>query len=256
MSKILYQGKAKDIREWEQDPDLVVQAFRDSATAFNGEKKADLADKGEINNEISSLLFRYLAKCGIDSHYCTKLSSREMLVKRVEIIPLEVVVRKIVAGSLAKRTGLEEGTVLDKWLVEFYYKKDELGDPLLTEDHIKILGLANDYYLSTLAWRARGVAQYLEELFDFCDLRLVDFKLEFGLPSGSKDPLLADEISPDTCRIWDKETGKKLDKDVFRFDLGVPMEGYRIVLERLQRGLPEFWKHKEAEAEAKESKES
>lgn len=254
MPETIYQGKAKDIRTWDNDPDLVVQAFRDSATAFNGEKKAELKSKGEINNAISTLLFQYLKKCGVDSHYVTKLSSREMLVRKVEIIPLEVVARRVVAGSLAKRTGLEEGTVLANWLVEFYYKKDELGDPILRDDHIYALGITDKCTLGLLTRQARSVAVTLERLFDFCGLRLVDFKLEFGLTSPGSQPLLADEISPDTCRIWDKGTGKKLDKDVFRFDLGVPMEGYRAILERLQEGIPKYWAQKAKEAEKAKTK--
>jgi phosphoribosylaminoimidazole-succinocarboxamide synthase len=241
MSEIVYQGKAKDLREFPREPNLLVQTFRNSATAFNGEKKAELEGKGAYNNEISSMLFRFLRDSyQIPSHFVAQLSPTEMLVKRVEIIPLEVVCRKIVAGSLKGKTGLEEGTELDTWIVEFYSKRDDLGDPMLRNDHIEVLGIATSYQLNRLKHNALMVARALEDLFDYCEMRLVDFKLEYGT-----EMLLADEISPDTCRIWEKGTNRKLDKDVFRFDLGEAMDGYKLVLSRLTEGIPTYVKELE-----------
>ncbi|WP_349409290.1 phosphoribosylaminoimidazolesuccinocarboxamide synthase [Pseudalkalibacillus sp. SCS-8] len=228
---LLYEGKAKRIYETDT-PEVVWIEYKDEATAFNGEKKSTIAGKGKLNNEISALLFEKLRENGIESHFIKKLSETEQLVKNVQIIPLEVVVRNIAAGSLANRLGMDEGEVLQETIVEFYYKNDDLGDPLLTRDHIRILGLAEETELKLLREKAIAVNEVLVPYFKSLGIALVDFKLEFGIgPEG--DVLLADEISPDTCRLWDAETGEKLDKDVFRRDIGSLTEAYAKLLERL-----------------------
>ena len=228
---LLYEGKAKRIYATD-NPEIVRVVYKDSATAFNGEKKAEIAGKGRLNNEITSLLFKKLMDAGISTHFVEKTSELEQLVKRVTIIPLEVVVRNIIAGSLSKRMGLEEGTVLAKPIVEFYYKRDDLGDPIVNEDHISALSLASTDELGQLKQLALRVNDELVALFKECNVRLVDFKLEFGkLEDGTI--LLADEISPDTCRLWDKDTNAKFDKDVFRRDLGNLTDGYEEILKRL-----------------------
>lgn len=229
---LVYEGKAKRLYETE-DPDVLRVEYKDSATAFNGVKKAEIEGKGQLNNEISSLIFKRLAEKGVKSHFIRKISEREQLVRRVEIIPLEVVVRNVVAGSLAKRLGLEEGTPVGQPVVEFYYKKDELGDPLITEDHVRILGIASSEDLQFLRKQALAVNESLKALFAEIGVRLVDFKLEFGRGRNGAI-LLADEISPDTCRLWDQETNEKLDKDVFRRDLGSLTEVYQEILNRLR----------------------
>ncbi|NWN94301.1 MAG: phosphoribosylaminoimidazolesuccinocarboxamide synthase [Bacillus sp. (in: Bacteria)] len=229
---LVYEGKAKRLFETE-DPDVLRVEYKDSATAFNGVKKAEIEGKGQLNNEISSLIFKRLAEKGVKSHFIRKISEREQLVRRVEIIPLEVVVRNVVAGSLAKRLGLEEGTPVGQPVVEFYYKKDELGDPLITEDHVRLLGIASSEDLQFLRRQALVVNESLKALFAEIGVRLVDFKLEFGRGRDGAI-LLADEISPDTCRLWDQETNEKLDKDVFRRDLGSLTEVYQEILNRLR----------------------
>lgn len=229
--ELLYEGKAKRIYSTD-NPEIVRVQYKDSATAFNGEKKAEIAGKGRLNNEITSLLFSKLMDSGIDTHFVEKTSDLEQLVKRVTIVPIEVVVRNIVAGSLSKRMGLDEGVVLAKPIVEFYYKRDDLGDPIVNEDHIESLKLATTSELQTIKEIALRVNNVLIELFNECNVRLIDFKLEFGkLSDGSI--LLADEISPDTCRLWDKDTNTKFDKDVFRRDLGNLTDGYEEILKRL-----------------------
>ncbi|TWI56034.1 phosphoribosylaminoimidazolesuccinocarboxamide synthase [Halalkalibacter nanhaiisediminis] len=228
---LLYEGKAKQIYQTSKEDELWV-SYKDDATAFNGEKKETLAGKSRLNNEISSLIFTYLQENGIESHFVKKLSETEQLVKKVEIIPLEVVARNVVAGSLANRLGMEEGTQLESPIVEFYYKDDDLGDPLVTEDHIAILQVASSEDLNVLREKALEVNKHLITLFDELNVRLVDFKLEFGRTS-SGDILLADEISPDTCRLWDKETNQRFDKDIFRRNLGSLQEGYQEILSRL-----------------------
>jgi phosphoribosylaminoimidazole-succinocarboxamide synthase len=229
--ELLYEGKAKRIYSTD-NPEIVLVKYKNSATAFNGEKKAEIAGKGRLNNEITSLLFSKLMDSGIDTHFVEKTSELEQLVKRVTIVPLEVVVRNIVAGSLSKRMGLDEGVVLAKPIVEFYYKRDDLGDPIVNEDHIASLELATPEELQTIKEIALRVNNILVDHFIACNVRLVDFKLEFGkLNDGSI--LLADEISPDTCRLWDKETNAKFDKDVFRRDLGNLTDGYEEILKRL-----------------------
>jgi len=230
----LYEGKAKVIYKTKEE-DKVIVFFKDSATAFDATKRAEIEGKGVINNTISSLLFELLKKSGIKTHYIKKLSEREMLVWRAKRFDLEVVVRNITAGSLCKRLGLEEGLELKPPLVEFFYKNDQLHDPLVCVEHIKLLNLAEDWQVQSMKEMALKTNQVLREFFKEHGLLLVDFKLEFGiLPDGSL--AVIDEISPDTCRLWDAKTREKLDKDRFRFDLGDLMEGYRRVLEKIQGG--------------------
>ncbi|SDI40734.1 phosphoribosylaminoimidazolesuccinocarboxamide synthase [Alteribacillus bidgolensis] len=229
--KLLYEGKAKKLYQTNEKEVLWVE-YKDDATAFNGEKKEVLHGKGKLNNEISSLLFQKLADTGIRSHFVKKLSATEQLVKQTTIVPLEVVVRNIVAGSLHKRTGIEEGTELNQAIVEFYYKDDDLGDPLINNDHIRILQAAEPEQVHNMREQALAVNKSLKKHFDDCGLLLVDFKLEFGTTADG-ELLLADEISPDTCRLWDKETREKFDKDLFRFGLGSLQDGYTEILKRL-----------------------
>ncbi|WP_377891747.1 phosphoribosylaminoimidazolesuccinocarboxamide synthase [Alkalihalobacillus sp. R86527] len=229
--EMLYEGKAKKIYATE-DPEVVHVEYKDSATAFNGEKKATITGKGRLNNEITSLLFDHLKEAGIESHFIEKVSETEQLVKRVTIVPLEVVVRNVAAGSFSRRTGVDEGKLLKQPLVEFYYKNDDLGDPLLTIDHVLELELADEDTIQDLKERALHVNDRLQSYFLERDVTLVDFKLEFGVtPSG--ELMLADEISPDTCRLWDRKTNEKLDKDVFRRDIGNLTEAYEKILTRL-----------------------
>lgn len=228
---LLYEGKAKKVYGT-NDENVVWIEYKDSATAFNGEKKAEIAGKGRLNNEITSLLFDKLKEKGIESHFIKRLSETEQLVKKVEIIPLEVVVRNFAAGSFSKRLGIEEGISLSKPLVEFYYKNDDLGDPLIIEDHIEELKLANVEEVQILKQKAKEVNAVLSSFFKELGIRLIDFKLEFG-KDASGQVLLADEISPDTCRLWDLKTNAKLDKDVFRRDLGNLTDAYENILERL-----------------------
>ncbi|GGE80031.1 phosphoribosylaminoimidazolesuccinocarboxamide synthase [Priestia taiwanensis] len=228
---LLYEGKAKKIYTTDVE-NIVWVSYKDSATAFNGEKKAEITGKGELNNEITSLLFQKLTDAGVKNHFIEKLSATEQLVKKVDIIPIEVVIRNSVAGSLSKRLGMDEGTELEKAIVEFYYKDDTLGDPLVTEDHIRVLKLATLEELQTLRTLGLCINNVLKEHFAQCNVRLVDFKVEFGKTSDG-EIILADEISPDTCRLWDAETNQKLDKDVFRRDLGNVTDGYNEILKRL-----------------------
>lgn len=232
---LLYEGKAKRIYQT-SDPGVVWVEYKDDATAFNGEKKDQISGKGELNNAITTLVFEALNQADVRNHFIEKLSAKEQLVKKVEIVPLEVVVRNIAAGSLAKRTGLEEGTKLSKTLVEFYYKNDDLGDPLLNEGHISVLKLAATDQLEKMKESALAVNQVLEDLFSEIGIILVDFKLEFGV-TAEGELLLADEVSPDTCRLWDAKTMEKLDKDVFRRDLGDLTTAYREILTRLGGSL-------------------
>ncbi len=228
---LLYEGKAKRIYRTNED-NVVWVEYKDSATAFNGEKKAQITGKGRLNNEITSLLFEKLKHEGVQNHFIKKLSETEQLVQKVEIIPLEVVVRNIIAGSLSKRIGIDEGVILEETIVEFYYKNDDLGDPLVTEDHIKTLKLATPEQLQILRAIGLKVSDVLLTHFSSCNLRLVDFKLEFGITEDG-EIILADEISPDTCRLWDKDTNEKFDKDVFRRDIGNLTEAYTEILNRL-----------------------
>jgi len=229
--QLLYEGKAKRLYQTEQEDILFVE-YKNSATAFNGEKKAEIDGKGILNNRITTVIFEKLKTLGIDSHFVERISDNEQLVRKVEIIPIEVVVRNIAAGSLAKRLGFEEGTPLNRTIVEFYYKDDALGDPLINNDHIDILGIATKEEVETLYELGLKVNSVLQPIFEEVGVILVDFKLEFGRDKDG-NVLLADEISPDTCRLWDAETKQKLDKDVFRRDLGSLTESYEIILARL-----------------------
>ncbi|MED3647586.1 phosphoribosylaminoimidazolesuccinocarboxamide synthase [Halalkalibacterium halodurans] len=230
---LLYEGKAKKIYRTDEEGLLWVE-YKNSATAFNGEKKASIEGKARLNNEISSLIFSYLKEQGVDSHFVKRLSETEQLIHQVTIIPLEVVVRNVIAGSLAKRIGIEEGTPLEKPLVEFYYKDDDLGDPLVTEDHIAILQAATKEQVDILKVKAIVVNDALTTFFAGIGVKLVDFKLEFGVTADGAI-LLADEISPDTCRLWDAKTGERFDKDLFRRNLGNLQDGYEQILTRIEQ---------------------
>lgn len=229
--QLLYEGKAKRLYATDEQDILWVE-YKDSATAFNGEKKAEIAGKGMLNNKITSLIFERLQGAGIASHFVKQLSDHEQLVRQVAIIPVEVVTRNIVAGSMAKRLGLEEGTVLKRPIVEFYYKDDALGDPIITEDHIQMLELASTEEVQELREKALKVNEVLIGFFKEVGVDLVDFKIEFGRDQEGR-VLLADEISPDTCRLWDAKTKQKLDKDVFRRDLGNLTDAYELILAKL-----------------------
>jgi phosphoribosylaminoimidazole-succinocarboxamide synthase len=231
----LYEGKAKIIYATD-DPQVLITYFKDDATAFNAQKKGQIANKGVINCKVTTHLYGLLTKAGVPTHLLETISDREMRVKRVEIVPLEVVVRNIAAGSLCKQTGLALGTPLTPSLVEFYYKNDDLGDPLLTRDRIFAMGIASAQRLDELTAMAQTVNRVLSEFFVGCGITLVDFKLEFGV-DHTGTLLLADEISPDTCRLWDMaepdERKRVMDKDRFRQDLGNVAEGYQAVLDRI-----------------------
>jgi len=228
-----YEGKAKRVYATD-DRDKYIVEFKDDATAFDGKKKGTIHDKGILNNRISAHFFEMLEKQGIPTHFEKLLSDREMLVKAVEIIPVEVIVRNIAAGSLAKRLGLEEGTPMKRPVLEFCYKSDELGDPMINHYHIYALGLASEEEMKVIEDIALKVNSILVEYLKPRNIELVDFKLEFGRYKGRV--ILADEISPDTCRFWDADTREKLDKDRFRRDLGNVEEAYREVLKRLTGG--------------------
>lgn len=231
MKKMLYEGKAKQIFQAPNDSEVLVY-FKDDATAFNGEKKGIIKDKGILNNLITSYLFEFLNKEKIETHFIKRINEREMLVKKLNIIPIEVVVRNIAAGSLAKRLGWKEGKVLPHPAIEFYYKNDELGDPLINGSHVSILKLATLQELEQLELLGFKINDVLNTLFKSKGLLLVDFKLEFG--RFEDQILLGDEISPDTCRLWDIETLEKLDKDRFRRDLGQVEEAYEEIWNRLK----------------------
>ncbi len=229
--ELLYEGKAKKLFITE-DPQILRVEYKDDATAFNGKKFDRLRDKGRLNNAITVFFFEHLETKDIPSHFVRKISETEQLVRRVKIIPLEVVVRNVAAGSLSKRIGWEEGKELPHPIVEFYYKDDDLGDPLLAEEHIRLLELASDEEIEELKKRGLAVNEALKSLMLSKGIRLIDFKLEFGLDQKG-EILLADEISPDTCRFWDIESGKILDKDRFRRDLGGVTEAYLEIHQRL-----------------------
>ena len=229
--ELLYEGKAKKLFITE-DPQILRVEYKDDATAFNGKKFDRLRDKGRLNNAITGFFFEHLDTKDIPSHFVRKISETEQLVRRVKIIPLEVVVRNVAAGSLSKRIGWEEGKELPHPIVEFYYKDDDLGDPLLAEEHIRLLELASEAQIEELKKRGLAVNEALESLMLSKGIRLIDFKLEFGLDQKG-EILLADEISPDTCRFWDIESGKILDKDRFRRDLGGVTEAYLEIHQRL-----------------------
>ncbi|HEU4838801.1 MAG TPA: phosphoribosylaminoimidazolesuccinocarboxamide synthase [Micavibrio sp.] len=233
--KVIYEGNAKIIYEG-TEPGTFIQYFKDDATAGHGAKKATIAGKGVLNNRISAHIMTKLEGIGVPTHFLRSLNMREQLVRQVEVIPLEVVVRNIAAGSLCKRLGVKEGTILPSPIIEFYYKKDDLGDPMVTEQHIFSFGWADPFELEEIIGQTYRVNDYLNGLFAGIGLRLVDFKLEFGRLWGEYDELyiiLADEISPDNCRLWDAKTGDKLDKDRFRQDLGNVVEGYQEIAKRL-----------------------
>ncbi len=229
--ELLYEGKAKKLFITE-DPQILRVEYKDDATAFNGKKFDRLRDKGRLNNAITVFFFEHLDTKDIPSHFVRKISETEQLVRRVKIIPLEVVVRNVAAGSLSKRIGWEEGKELPHPIVEFYYKDDDLGDPLLAEEHIRLLELASEAQIEELKKRGLAINEALESLMLSKGIRLIDFKLEFGLDQKG-EILLADEISPDTCRFWDIESGKILDKDRFRRDLGGVTEAYLEIHQRL-----------------------
>ncbi|MBL7157176.1 MAG: phosphoribosylaminoimidazolesuccinocarboxamide synthase [Candidatus Omnitrophica bacterium] len=228
--KQIYEGKAKKVYETD-DQDLFIQEFKDDATAFDATKRGTIVNKGVVNNRISEILFELLESKGIETHFVKKLDERQMLIKRVEIIPIEVTIRNIVAGGMAKLLAMEEGIVLGEPVLEYHYKKDELHDPLINEYHAKAMKIVTDEELDFIAKRSFEINNILKAFFDHKNLDLVDFKLEFGRHKGKV--LLADEISPDTCRFWDKKTKKKLDKDRFRRDLGGVEDAYQEVLKRI-----------------------
>ncbi|MBQ3791721.1 MAG: phosphoribosylaminoimidazolesuccinocarboxamide synthase [Clostridia bacterium] len=231
--KLLYEGKAKKVYETE-DENLLIVSYKDDATAFNGLKKGTIAGKGVINNQMSNYLMSLLEKEGVPTHFVRELSERDTLVKKVKIVPLEVIIRNISAGSFSKRYGVEEGIVFQSPTIEYSYKNDDLGDPLINSYHALALKLATAEELDTIRKYAFRVNEVLKEFWKQRGITLVDFKLEFGrLPDGTI--VLADEISPDTCRLWDSETGKKLDKDRFRRDLGGVEDAYREVMGRLTK---------------------
>ncbi len=231
----LYEGKAKKMFKT-SDPDLLYVEFKDDATAFNGEKKGQIHDKGIMNNEITTLIFKKLGQLGIENHLVEKVDDKHQLVKKVEIVMLEVIVRNVVAGSLAKRLGRPEGEVLKTPILEFCYKNDELGDPMVNDYHIQALGIANAEEIKFISEQAFKINDFLKKIFGEAGLRLIDFKIEFGRRPCGKI-ILADEITPDTCRLWDAKTNEKLDKDRFRRDLGRVEEAYQEVLKRLRAEL-------------------
>jgi len=230
----IYEGKAKVLFEG-PEPGTLVQYFKDDATAFNNQKKGTITGKGVLNNRISEYLMLRLAEVGVPTHFVRRLNMREQLVREVEIIPIEVVVRNVAAGSLSKRLGIKEGTALPRSIVEYYYKNDALGDPLVSEEHITAFGWASTQDLDDMMALALRVNDFLTGLFLGVGLRLVDFKLEFGRLWTNDDMqiVLADEISPDNCRLWDSKTNEKLDKDRFRMDLGNVEGAYQEVARRL-----------------------
>jgi phosphoribosylaminoimidazole-succinocarboxamide synthase len=230
---LLYEGKAKRIYATDNPDELLVE-YKNSLTAFNALKKDTLEGKGEMNNKISSCIFRYLAENGVENHWVRQIDDIHQVVRNMTIIPVEVIVRNIASGSISKRLGIEDGLELPFPLVEYCYKNDELGDPLIIHDHAVLFGWATDEQLAQIKRISLEVNRILSELFDKLGIILVDFKLEFGLDRQG-ELMLADEVSPDTCRLWDKETKTKLDKDRFRQDLGDVLGAYREIWTRLQK---------------------
>lgn len=230
----IYEGKAKVLYEG-PEPGTLIQSFKDDATAFNAEKQGVITGKGVLNNRISEYLMTRLSEIGIPTHFVRRLNMREQLVREVEIVPVKVVIRNVAAGSIATRFGLEEGTVLPRSIIEYFYKSDELGDPMITEEHITAFGWATPQDLDDIVALTLRVNDFLTGLFIGVGLRLVDFKLEFGrlYTEDTLQIVLADEISPDNCRLWDSDTNEKLDKDRFRLDLGGVREAYQEVARRL-----------------------
>ena len=233
----LYEGKAKIIYET-KDKNLVIQHFKDDATAFNNQKKAKVEGKGVLNNRISEHILTNLSQCGIKTHLVKRLNMREQLIRKAEIFPIEFIVRNIATGSLTKRLGISEGTVLEKPLLEYCYKKDELEDPLVSKEHIYIFGWASEKDIKEIDKITLRINDLLLGMFRGIGIKLVDFKIEYGLAwnkdTEEKEIVLADEISPDTCRLWDLKTEKKLDKDRFRKDLGNVIQGYQEVARRFK----------------------
>ena len=227
----LYEGKAKKVFATE-DPNLCIVDYKDDATAFNGQKKGTIAGKGVVNNRMSNFMFQLLEKHGVKTHFVEELSDRETVVKKVEIVPLEVIIGNLSAGSFAKRFGVEEGIEFAQPTIEFSYKNDDLGDPLINDYHAMALGLATQEEIDTIKAMAFKVNEVMKEYFKQLDVILVDFKLEFGKTSDGTI-VLADEISPDTCRLWDEQTHEKLDKDRFRRDLGGVEEAYAEMMKRI-----------------------
>jgi phosphoribosylaminoimidazole-succinocarboxamide synthase len=231
--KLIYEGKAKRIFST-KDSAKLIQEFKDSLTAFNAQKKGSFKGKGEINLKITTQIFEYLSGHGVPNHFLARLNDQDMLVKKLRMIPLEVVVRNTVAGSMSTRLGIPEGSAIKKPVVEFYFKKDELGDPLITDDHVLMLGLATLKQIVELKKRALEINKLLLKMFSAVGIKLIDFKIEFGLTSKGKI-ILADEISPDSCRLWDTKTNEKLDKDRFRRDLGNVEENYRLICDKITK---------------------
>ena len=227
----IYEGKAKKVYKTD-DPELYIVDYKDDATAFNGLKKGTIAGKGVINNQMSNRLMQMIERKGVPTHFVKELSERETLVKKVSIVPLEVIVRNIAAGSFSKRYGVDEGMVFEEPVIEFSYKNDALGDPLLNTDHALALKVATRAEIDTIKSYALRVNSILKAFWAECGVTLVDFKLEFGKTTDGSI-ILADEISPDTCRLWDSATGEKLDKDRFRRDLGGVEEAYAEIMKRL-----------------------
>ncbi len=231
--EMIYEGKAKQLYTCEREDCLIIH-YKDDATAFNGVKKAQISNKGLLNNEISTIIFQYLQEKGVKTHFVKRLNERDQLCKKVTILPLEVIVRNVIAGSMAKRLDIEEGTRPANVIYELCYKNDELGDPLINEDHAMALGAATAEELVEIKRSTLEINQLLTEMFDKMGIMLIDFKVEFGKTLDG-EIVLADEISPDTCRLWDKETQKKLDKDRFRRDLGNVEDAYQEILARLKK---------------------
>jgi phosphoribosylaminoimidazole-succinocarboxamide synthase len=229
--EMLYEGKAKKVFKTDNEKQYIVD-YKDDATAFNGEKKGTIVGKGVVNNKMSAAMFMLLEENGIPTHYEKLLSDRESLVKAVEIVPLEVIIRNVVAGSFAKRMGLEEGTELKETIFEFSYKDDDLGDPMINDYHVYAVGIADRETVAIIKKYAFKVNEVLSKYFAERNIRLIDFKLEFGMYEGKI--ILADEISPDTCRLWELGTNRKLDKDRFRRDMGDVEDTYQEVLKRIQ----------------------
>jgi phosphoribosylaminoimidazole-succinocarboxamide synthase len=229
--EMFYEGKAKKLFAT-SDPDLVIAYFKDDATAFNAKKRGTIEDKGVVNNRMSELFFTLLERNGVKTHFVSRLNDREMLCRRLQIIPVETVVRNVVAGSMAKRLGLDEGTALRRPIVEYYYKSDPLDDPLIYPEHAIEFGWATEAEISSIRSMALRVNEILSRFLDERGVLLVDFKLEFGRHKG--EILLGDEICPDTCRFWDKKTRQKLDKDRFRRDMGGVEEAYQEMLHRVE----------------------
>ncbi len=222
----LYEGKAKILYNT-SDPDLMIQYFKDDASAFDGKKKGTIVDKGVMNNHMSSKIFQYLESEGVETHFVKTLNDREMLVKKLDIIPVEVVLRNVAAGSLCKRLGIEEGRVMEKPILEFFYKSDPLGDPMINECHVDVFGWATKEEVEILKSEGLKINNLMMKFFKERNIRLVDFKVEFGRHNG--EVLLGDEISPDGCRLWHWDTNEKMDKDRFRFNMGNVEEKYQEV---------------------------